>query len=106
MEWRICHRQQFPTRPAALIDFANCSSVRIQVTPAQGGATFRRQGAPDTLTARRTGASMGRTTLRSMLDGPEPVFAPRVLNPRMARLAQQTGFPATLREIGRRTVER
>jgi 2-methylisocitrate lyase-like PEP mutase family enzyme len=37
---------------------------------------------------------MEQTTLRSMLDGPEPVFAPLVLNPLMARLAERAGFPA------------
>jgi len=33
-------------------------------------------------------------TLRRLISGEEPVFAPLVLNPLMARLAQQAGFPA------------
>ncbi len=32
--------------------------------------------------------------LRSLIDGPDPVFAPLVLNPLMAKLAEQAGFPA------------
>jgi len=34
------------------------------------------------------------TSLHSMIEGPNPVLAPLVLNPLMARLAEQAGFPA------------
>lgn len=32
--------------------------------------------------------------LRTMIEGGEPVFAPLVLNPLMARLQERAGFPA------------
>lgn len=35
-----------------------------------------------------------RIALRSMLHWQEPVFAPLVLNPLMAKLAERAGFPA------------
>ena len=32
--------------------------------------------------------------LKPLIDGADPVFAPVVLNPLMAKLAEQAGFPA------------
>ncbi len=40
------------------------------------------------------GATLTGPSLRSMIDSGEPVFAPLVLNPMMAKLAERAGFPA------------